>query len=955
MKFPSSLLAVIACALGFGTGSAFVLNASGAAAPAVQSLAGEWRFAIDKESADLFKTDIATDRIALPGTTQTARKGAVVQISTQESKSWMPTHASPDVAWYQRDIEIPADWAGKRITLLLERTKITRVWVGERDMGGQDGIVTGQVHDLTAALTPGKHRLTVLVKRGPLPRLIGGWHLGGLQENWNGIIGRMELRATDPVWIERINIRPDIAGKRAKLLVYLGNTTGRPVNGELSLAAESWNAGAQATPHRPATITHRFTAQTGGDEAPITLDYELGSGAQLWNEFSPVLYKLTASLKTTGTARPYDDAYTTDFGLVELRSKGTVFTVNGTPTLLRGTHDGASFPLTGHPPMDLDSWLQILRVLKSYGVNHVRYHTWTPPQAAFAAADRLGLYLQPELPMFSDFKPGENQVATAYAVEQGKRTLRSWGNHPSFVMFALGNELPITPTNRPFATEMVNALRAVDPSKLYAEGSNNTHHQPTLNPNDDYWTTMAIYTPDKRYVEIRGYFSEGTGWIANSPPSTLRDYTSVLKLSPNVPLISHEIGQYTIFPNLDERKRYTGVIRAWKFDRTEERMRQNHVDGQDADFQRASGALVVACYKAEIEAYLATPGFGGFQLLDLVDFQGGGPSLVGVLNGFRESKGLITPEQWREFCSEVVPLARFAKYVWTSDETFSAAAIVAQYGPAKLAAARPQWTLTDEAGTVVARGRLPSADLEPGGVRALGKIETSLASVKAPARLTLELSLEGTSYRNRWPLWVYPKQPAAPAAPATVEVVRTLDAAQTALAAGRRVVFLPDAKDIKTASVPTRFTPVFWSTPLFPDQPPTMGLLCDPKHPALAQFPTESHTNWQWFNLLRGARALVLSPGELPDDYRPLIQVIDDLHTSRKLALAWEVRVGPGSLLVCTANLPTQGEKPEARQLMTSLLTYAASDGFRPGATLTPEKLQAILTKQLKDAKSTKQ
>lgn len=929
------------------------------------SLAGQWRFSKDgawlaNKPEELMKS--FADTVTLPGTTQTNGKGMEFRLTPEQQKAvdegtvmdarspimgaWTPVHFTAGTAWYQRDLEIPEKWAGKHLKLTLERTKMTRVWVDGKEVGpSQNGICVAQVYTL-GSVTPGKHVLTIMVATGPFPRGVGGHHLGGMQGNWNGIVGDIKLDATDSVWIERIQVRPDVAARKAMVQIFLGSDIPRPLRGELKLAAKSWNGSKQ---DEPASVSRRFGPVADG---VVTVEYDLGKNAQLWDEWNPVLYRLNVALKTEG-ASPCRDERQVDFGMREFKRNGTVFTINGKVTQLRGTHDGAHFPLAAHPPMDTESWLRIMKMAKAYGLNHFRFHTWTPPEAAFAAADIVGIYMQPELPSTVGFPFGEEKAHDDYERTMGEQILREWANHPSLVMLALGNEIGIKrPENRQAMTEIVNHFRALNPALLYSEGSNNRFGAPTLNPNDDYWTTMHLPTGDskKPFVAIRSSFSGGTGWLNTQPPSTMTDYSVQLKLCP-VPLIGHEVAQFTIFPDLNERKKYTGVYRLRNYDMIEKRMRANHVLEQNDAFFKASGQLAILCYREEIEAYLRTPGFGGFQLLDLCDNQEQGTSLVGVLDSFYETKGLITPEAWREFCSETVPLVRMDKRTWTADETFKAEAQVAHYGATALEGMAAQWCFKDASGKVVVSGVLPKTNIPRGGVHSLGSIEFALRKIAAPARLNLELQLPGTPFINRYPLWVYPTA-VNTAAPQGVVVVRKLEDALAKLEQGNAVVLLPELKDIQQCSVKSGFETVFWNF-CFANQPPTMGILCDPKHPLLELFPTEFHSNWQWFWPTTKARAMYLSAA--PADFRPIVQVIDNIATCRKLGLIWEAKVGPGRLLVCSSDLPSIQDKPEGRQLMASMLHYAGSKAFQPRCALSVEQVKEIfstvLTSTLKGAR----
>ena len=429
---------------------------------------------------------------------------------------------------------------------------------------------------------------------------------------------------------------------------------------------------------------------------------------------SPDALFLTAEPRREGSSNHLEHTARTVFGLREFKTKGTQFTINGRTTFLRGKHDACVFPLTGHPPMDVDAWRQYFRTCKSYGINHVRFHTWCPPEAAFAAADDLGVYLQPELPNWSAFRRQiANTIATCGRRPSG--SCKRYGNHPSFVMLSLGNEMG---GDAAAMAKLVKHLHDIDPRHLYAQGSNNFFWNPILAPGDDYWTTVRTSVDHGLVKSVRGSFATvdaPLGHVQTGPADTMTDYRRAIAGVP-IPVIGHEVGQYKVFPDFREMAKYTGVLRARNLEIFRENLRAKGMLDQAEQFQQASGALAVLCYREEIEAALRTPGFGGFQLLDLQDFPGQGTALVGILDAFMDSKGLIEPKAWREFCSEVVPLVRMKKYAWTSGETFTAGVEVANYGPADLRRVVPAWSLTDSQARTVASGELPAIDVAQGSV-----------------------------------------------------------------------------------------------------------------------------------------------------------------------------------------------------------------------------------------------
>ena len=723
---------------------------SGVNAADLLPLAGEWQFALDAPNEGLaqewFKTTLA-DTVRLPGTISENHKGPraaaaekVVELSDEYPYEGM--------AWYQRTIQIPEDWRGRRVELFLERTRMTKVWLDDACLGEQDALGVAQVYPLPGRST-GAHRLTIRVDSRTVPFGVSGHMVNtSTQTRWNGLLGDLHLAAHDPVWTRQARVVSDIRGKAATIILALGNATEVPQHGHLTLNATPFNV-PEATGGRPLTTARAFTVPPGG--ATISCTLPMGKDALLWDEFHPALYRMVVTLETeTNEGRQFRHIYRDEFGLREFKATGTQFTINGRTTQLRGKHDAMVFPLLGHVAMDLDEWTRVLTVAKSYGINHYRFHTCTPPEAAFQAADRLGIYLQPELynGSYRDAK------AMAYSLAEAKRILTAYANHPSFVMFSLGNEMWDGRENR---GKTVAELRAFDPTRLYAQGSNNEFGRPTLAAGDDYWTS-ARTSKDSSDHAVRGSFSHADlplGHIQRLRPNTQYDYRGAIAGVP-VPVIGHEVGQFEVFPDFREIPKYKGVQKPWNLETFRRRLQVAGMLDQAAAFVAASGSLAVQCYRADIETSLRTPGFGGFQLLDLQDFPGQGTALVGILNAFMESKGLITPEAWRHFCGPVVPLARMDSYTWTNGQAFRAQIEVAQYGPSDLKGIPLAWELQDPRGRSAAGGVLPARDYPSGTLVPAGEVTVPLAKLPAPARYNLRLSLSKTDCENEYPLWVYP-------------------------------------------------------------------------------------------------------------------------------------------------------------------------------------------------------
>ncbi|MBP7935086.1 MAG: discoidin domain-containing protein [Phycisphaerae bacterium] len=942
--------------LAFGLAYLIILTCPGASraeAPlAAIDLAGTWSFQLDPRDIGVGERWFARslpDSIRLPSSTTEAGYGDPITIDTRWTgsiidRSWFtapeyapyrepgqvrvpfwlsPTRHYVGAAWYRKEVIIPPNWAGKRITLSLERCHWqTRVWIDGQEAGMADSLATPHEHDLSTWLTPGKHTLALRVDNTVLIQVGENAHSVSdhTQSNWNGIVGAIRLVPRAPVFIEDLQVYPQVTTKTARVVLALANTTGRPTEGTVTLTA------ALSHPRTQQGAKAKEVPFRGdGQRILVETDYALGRDALLWDEFAPHVYTLTARATTaSGT-----DTQHVDLGLRQLGVDGTQFTLNGRKIFLRGTLECCIFPLTGYPPTDVDSWTRILRIAKDHGLNHLRFHSWCPPEAAFVAADRVGFMYQIECCVWTTV--GENPQTDAFIRTEGDRILKAYGNHPSFCLMGHGNE-PSGKNQRQFLGELVSSWKQQDPRRLYTTAAG----WPLL-PQSDYHST-----PDPRVYR----WGEGLNCRLNArPPETMTDYRAFVARHDR-PVISHEIGQWCVYPDFKETARYTGVLRALNFQIFRDSLAANHLLDQADSFLLASGKLQTLCYKEDIESALRTPGFGGFQLLDLHDFPGQGTALVGVLNPFWESKGYVTPEQYRRFCCETVPLARMAKRIWTADETFTAALEIAHFGPAPIENARPAWTITDAAGKQLGGNALPARTIPVGNGTVLGEVALPLAAVAKATKCVLTVSLPGTTYANDWDIWVYPPIVNA-AAPDGVLVVDDLNAnALAALKTGGRVLLLPAPGTVsgdRHGVVPPGFTSIFWNTAWTRRQPPhTLGILCKPDSPALAAFPTEYHSNWQWWDMVTHSQIMVLNG--LPDELRPTVQVIDDWVTNRRLGLVFEAKVEGGRLLVCGIDLTKDlDRRPVARQMRHSLLTYMASDRFAPQVSVEAAAIQRLI------------
>jgi hypothetical protein len=919
--------------------------------PLSMSLAGPWRFQLDRDDSGidsrLFEKALS-EKVTMPADLAAQGIGDDVSVDTKwigsiVDKSWfteeryekyrqpgnvkIPFWLQPEkhyvgAAWYQRDIEIPADWQGKRVVLFLERPHWeTRVWLDGKAIGTCNALGTPHEYDL-GELAPGKHQLTIRVDNRMVVDVGRNSHSisDHTQGDWNGVVGRIELRAKPTVWIEDLQVYPNLASKTVIIKGRLGLRTVKDT--------PQFKMAFAILPHgdaRAPTAGNPITVSGDTFETRIAVDQ-----VSPWSEFSPDLYDAYAWLDGDS------DFVKVTFGFRELSTQGTQFLLNGQKIFIRGTLECCIFPKTGHPPTDVDSWKRIIGVAKAYGLNNLRFHSWCPPEAAFVAADEMGFYFHVECSSWANSSSGlgKGLPIDTWIYEEADRILKYYGNHPSFMLMPYGNEPGGNQV--PFLKKWVAHYKAKDPRRLYTSGSG--------------WPEI----PENQFHVVPGPRIQAWGQglksrINAKPPETTTDYRDYIRAR-TVPVISHEIGQWCVYPNFDEIPKYTGYLKPRNFEIFRDTLAEHHMADQAKQFLLASGKLQTLCYKEEIESALRTPGMGGFQLLDLHDFPGQGTALVGVLDPFWEDKGYVTATEYSRFCNSTVPLARLSKRVFTSDESLHADIEVAHFDPVPLENAITTWKLISDDGKSMASGQLPPKTIPIDNGIALGSISIPLKNVPAPSRCKLVVGIAGTEFENDWDVWVYP--PTADTQPKGVTIADDLDdKTLAALDAGGKVFLLiPPGRVRNIAAEPVKlgFSSIFWNTAWTRRQAPTtLGILCDPKHPALASFPTEFHSNWQWWHLVSRAGAMILD--DLPANLRPTVQVIDDWVTAHRLGLVFEANVGKGRVIVCSIDLKNNlDQNPVARQMRHSLLDYMAGDKFKPAVDLSQEQIRSLMAAGLK-------
>lgn len=908
------------------------------------NLAGSWQLAIGD-------TAKYTDDVVLPGSMLTNGKGNPVTVNApwtgslydssyyynpfmeqyrRQENIKFPFFLTPEKhyvgkAWYRKSVYVPDSWKKKHVTLYLERPHIeTTVYVNSQKVGSNNSLSAPHQFDVTPYIKIGeRNTIEICVYNG-----IDGVGVGQdshsvtdqTQGNWNGIVGKMELRAQPArLHIDHVTIRPKPYARNVQLDVKLSGQSPNLQFYQMEVLIQQEN--------KDSANVYVSNYDVYSNVMQVTVP--IPEKVDLWDEFHPNLYRMAISVG--------DDYYETTFGMREVSVEGRQIILNRRPIFLRGTVENCCFPETGYPPTDEESWLRIFRKCKEYGLNHMRFHSYCPPEAAFVAADKLGFYLQPEGPSWPNHgvKLLSGQIIDQYLLLESKRIIDAYGHHPSFIMMAAGNE----PAGNwvEYCNNWVKEMKRYDPTRIYCGASVGGGWA---------WDDGSEY-------HVKGG-ARGLDWVNHAPSSDDDYYSQILRprnykdtADNNSPIIAHEQGQWCAFPDFKEIPQYTGAYKAKNFEIFRDLLAENGMELQAEKFLMASGKLQTLCYKYEIERNLRTSDYAGFQLLALNDYSGQGTALEGVLGVHWNEKGYTNAKEWHQFCSPIVPLARFPKFVYTTADSLVVPVEVynAMYGDIR--GVRVNYYINSDSGKVYHGGLLYSGEIPLAKHTPVGLVRFPLDSVRTPQKLTLTVTVGGNLYKNSWNFWVYPDSVSS-ASPSDILITDSLDAAAiAALKQGGKVLLTSAGKVRLGSDVVQHYLPVFWNTSWFKMRPPhTTGAYIDQTHPLFKYgFPTDSWSNLNWWELLNKAQVMNLQ--DFPKDYQSPIQPIDTWHVSRKLGMVVEANVLKGKLLMTTMDISSDLEhRVVARQMREAILSYMDSSDFAPSLTLNPDIIQNLYTKE---------
>lgn len=889
-------------------------------------------------------------------------------------------HTYEGEARISRKITVP-DYGTDRLFVLAERARALRLLVdGEACAVFRQGTLsTPYIFELTGA-APGEHEFTFLSDNSypGMPKAAICYSSAATDEtqtNWNGILGECSMYTRPQNFIDSLRVYPRAVKKEEKnkaggyvldVCVELAPGAKKVYkDAKIILQSEALAAGELEDTQ---TLTEIISysgeglaeAGTDKEENPKTMeiwfrDLPLRENVKLWDEDEGNLYEMAVTLDNGMSAEDKGGSTAecrTRFGIRSFGDNGSGrLALNGRAIFLRGEANCAEYPETGHPPMTIPEWKEMLLKYRSYGINFVRFHSHCEPEAAFAAADELGMLLQPELSHWDPKDAFGTEESYRYYRAELVDLLKTYANHPSFVMLTLGNELQAQDEGRERMRELVRTAKRMDPTRLYANGSNAFYGEEGCDPESDFYTSQSC-----KDVVIRGTFSGMRGYLNENYPSADRTYDKAMaeiRKEYQKPVFSFEVGQFEVLPDFEELESFHGISDPVNLKLIKKRVEERGLLPTWEKYVEATGELSRLAYREEIEAAMRTRELSGISLLGLQDFPGQGTALVGMMNSHLEPKpyDFARPERFREFFQECRILVKLPHYTYEAGERLIAEVEVANFGKGNIEGVFC-WTLAEKKSasengncepaeiksknTVIATGEDTEITIcRPGSYTEVGSLDIPLDFVEKNTALTLKVRIGDCI--SAYPIWVYRKT--TPVCPENVYETRAFDVkTREILQNGGRVYLSPDAdKESLPNSIKTQFTTDFWSVGTFADQEGGMGQLIDTEHPIFKEFPTDFHTDWQWW-IMASKRAVIL-----PHPMKMIITEMDSYAFLRPMAQLIEFRCLKGKVLLSTMELHKSQQYPEARALQAAIYTYLSGENFEPAEELTEEELSTLV------------
>lgn len=873
----------------------------------VVDLDGTWSFRMDPENAgetEQWYGDAVsfTDTIQVPGAWEAQGFGA----ATDKLK-----HHFIGKGWYKRQVEIPADWTGRRVFLCIGGVhRYASVWVNGTAFGDHIGCLSPFEYDITDCATPGSDALIVIrvdsEQRWDIDTMIGAWDIIDYMDTyWGGIWGHVTLEARNTAYLEDLFVEPFVTPPRCQATVTIQGT----LPGKAALRLE---------------ILDKAGAVVGSAEAtpavslkPIEVEVP---NAKLWTPDTPHLYRARMSLMRGDTVL---DAVKTRFGFRELVIAGVRILLNGKPLFLRGYGDDAIYPETMAAPSYEAVYRRKIAIAKEYGFNHVRHHSHFLPPEYYDVCDELGMLVSPELPIgYQQFYNKAQGPALELYKTEWAAAIRRFRNHPSIMDWCMGNEMyesiPIAPELYRIAKELDGTRPVVDTDGVWVAGySDGTKDRDTL---DLYFMQFDVF---------------------NTPLDNPDLYQCPAPLKP---VISHETGNFVTFPRLDQIDLFQHNFIPFWLTETRDKVARMGLMEEVPHWAENSERLYTLLHKGNMEAIRKNMNISGYHWWLLQDYW---TTSNGIIDIYFRAKPGISRNAVRQFNNDVVLVEDGLAQAYRGGDTLHTQVLVSNFGAASLSNAALTCTVT-LAGKPLTEKTLPVPQASPGALTKLADLFESLPEVDAPAPLVVKAQLASgeSTYTNEWSAWAYPAQGRMASGPvfASAELLPWLEAYGAgplpqetpyppqavyvsnlltpelvdAALAGASVVlykpwgFLPEA--------PTRFKSAWWKGSASDNNAGTVVY----DHPVTRAMAPEGWCDTSWYRLLENSDGYLLD--DLSAQPEVIVRGIEVGGICRNKALLLQTGAGEGCLLVCGLNLDAVLEDgtpcPAAQWLTGQLLEY---------------------------------
>jgi hypothetical protein len=930
-------MALFGCSVGLAPERVF---AASPAARSVLTLDGVWNFATDPdnrgETEKWFLPETKLPAMPLPGYAPTAdgtiRVPGIWDNQGYGTETDKVRHNFVGKGWYRRTVEVPEAWKGKRIFLLVTGvSRYSKIWVNGQYAGEHIGYLSVQEHEISRQAVPGR-AVTVAIQvdskqRWEVDTVFGASSLADYMDvAWGGIWGHVLLEARSDAWLSDLFVQPDVPGSRCSACATLNGSAGQSDGARLEVFDQGGRRVAEA-------VAKLDAAPAAGQTVSATVALP---GASLWTPETPTLYKARLTLLKGAQIL---DTVESRFGMRQFSVSGYSLLLNGKRVMLLGYGDDHIYPEQMAMPSDKELHLRQLRLIKSYGFNHVRHHSTVMPPEYYEACDEVGIITTVEFPIvYAPYIPGtgarwKKEVPPGTDPKPALDTYhREWAavitrnrNHPSVLCWVMGNELY---ADLPIRYSFRDIAQKLDPTGLYLD-SDGVAMNLLSDPKRDR-PTVAIY--DIQFAE----------W---DDPVVNKNKFNTPK--PVKPVLSHEAGNYVTFSRPDLVDLFRHNIKPFWMSTSQAKLEKLGLLKEAMHWAEKSERLYAYLHKCNLEWLRKNPYLSGYHWWLFQDYW---TSANGIVDHYFRPKS-ITAEEVRAYNSEVVLLQDGLDQTYRAKSRLELKLLVSNFSPDVLGGTL-SWEVKAGARTVaankVALDRIPQGD-----VVGAAQIAVELPETDVPSALlvTASLAAGGKLYRNEWPARLYPAliRPSASPVPVFADVPQskvfgawgaapipaegTLDGRAVyvtdtffdprlaaAMERGACVVCLGGADPFLNA-YPVTFRTTWWKAGDTPEKNNTGTFVYD--HPATRAIAPDGWCDGGWFHLVEGAKKYVLEGAPARPDV--IVRGLPSMAMVQDEALLFAVGVGKGSLIVSGLNHGKADGRPENEWLLARIIDYAAT------------------------------